>query len=135
MEASWATGKWGVLEQYIQSSADTLSGDFNVNIGLALLALHKGDAKRFIALIGNIRESIAKRLSRANTASLQACHEELLELHVLSEVELISGVSSFETDRESVLKTNNLRLPVLGAFSQNKQYLLSLRRATMQLSM
>lgn len=134
MEASWATGKWTVLERYVDKSADSLSGDFNVDIGHVLLALHEKDYERFTALVKRLRETIAKGLSRTTTASLQACRTELLELHVLSEIELISGVASAKTDRDVALKTLDLRLPVLGAFAQDKQYLLGLRRATMQLS-
>ncbi|KAI9786756.1 MAG: serine/threonine-protein kinase M1 [Peltula sp. TS41687] len=134
MEASWATGKWSVLARYVDKSTDTLSGDFNVDIGHALLALYEKDYERFTFLVQRIREGIAKGLSRTTTASLQACHSELLELHVLSEIEMISGFASEKYDREVALETLDLRLPILGAFVQDKQYLLGLRRAAMQLS-
>lgn len=133
MEAAWATEKWSLLERYVDKSSEMTSGDFNVDIGHALFALHKGDIDKFASLIGKLRESIAKGLSRATTASLQACREELLKLHVLSEIELISGAVE-NTDRETALKTLDLRLPILGAFLQDKQFLLGLRRAAMQLS-
>ncbi len=133
-EAAWATGKWGVLERYVGKSSDSLVGDFNVNIGRALLALYKKDFATFTTVINGVREHIARGLSRATTASLQACHDELLKLHVLSEIESISGVSAPEISRDAVLETLDHRLPVLGTFLQDKQYLLSLRRATMQLS-
>lgn len=134
MEASWATGKWTVLERYVDKFTDTLSGDFSIDIGHALLALHEKDYERFTSLVKRIRETIAKGLSRTTAASLQSCHGELLKLHVLSEIELISGVTSAQTDRDKALRTLDLRLPVLGAFAQDKQYVLGLRRAAMQLS-
>ncbi len=132
-EAAWATGKWNFLERYSNLSVDSLSSDFNINVGGALLALYQKDTERFTTMIAKIRESIARGLSRATTASLQACHDEILKLHVLSEIELISGVSN-GAGREAVLSILDRRLPVLGSFQQDKQYLLSLRRAAMQLS-
>ena len=133
-EAAWATGKWGVLERHLGGLMDGSSGDFNVDVGHALVALCRKDLKAFASVVANLRKSIARGLSRVTTTSLQACRQELLKLHALNEIELICGVSVPNVSRETVLETLDHRLPVLGSFLQDKQYLLGLRRAAMQLS-
>ena len=59
----------------------------------------------------------------------------MLQFHVLTEIETISGTRNKENvDNISLLKSLNQRLNVLGAFLSDKQYILGLRRATMQVS-
>lgn len=134
-EASWVTGKWSKLRQYLSPAVEAFNEDFNVRIGGALLALSEGDAKKFSASLNQLRQITARGLSTTNTASLQACHEAMLKFHAITEVEAISGVNAADdSDRSSLLSTLNKRLDILGAFVSDKQYLLGLRRATMQLS-
>ena len=110
-------------------------GDFNVGIGSALLALFDGRDDRFLETLDALRRSIAKSLSTTNTISLQACHDAMLKLHVLTEVELISGIGpAKDIDLLTLMTALSHRLEVLGAYLSEKQYLLGLRRATMQLS-
>ena len=134
-EASWVTGKWTKLKKYINMHSGSVSGDFNIGIGSALLALFDGQDNQFLETLDALRRSIAKSLSTTNTISLQACHDAMLRLHVLTEVELISGVGpAKDVDLPTLMTALSQRLEVLGAFSSDKQYLLGLRRATMQLS-
>lgn len=59
----------------------------------------------------------------------------MLKLHVLTELEMIAGVNrEIEVDRPTVLAKLNTRLEMIGAFLNDKQYLLGIRRAAMQLS-
>lgn len=133
-EASWVAGKWATFERCLGGTIEPFSGDFNVNLGQALLALHKEEYDQFTAVVRRLRAGIARGLSGPNTASLQACHENLLRLHVLSEVEAISGVLPTPMDHKTVLDTLDRRLTILGPFLQDKQYILGVRRATMKLS-
>lgn len=135
VEASWVTGKWTKLEQYLISSNEALQGDFNVGIGRALLALFHKEFDQFSSILNNLRLLTAKSLSITNTTSLQVCHEALLKFHVIMEIEAISGVlGADERGKQSLLLTMNQRLDLLGASGTDKQYLLGLRRASMQLS-
>lgn len=109
--------------------------DFNIGIGSALLALIDGQDVQFLEKLDALRRSIAGGLSTNNSISLQGCHDAMLKLHVLTEVELISGVgSATDLDLPTLMITLVQRLDVVGAFLSNKQYLLGLRRATMQLT-
>jgi serine/threonine-protein kinase ATR len=58
----------------------------------------------------------------------------MLKFHVLTELEMIAGTDSPDIGREKVLESLNRRLEVVGAYLNDKQYLLGIRRAAMQLS-
>jgi serine/threonine-protein kinase ATR len=134
IEAAWVTGKWEKLRKYLESP-ETLNAGFNVGLGQAFLALHLKKIDKFDEIIGQLRAAATGNLSTSNTASLQACHETMLRLHVLTEVEMISGTTEEGIhDRNAILRLLDRRLEVVGAFLSDKQYLLGIRRATMQLS-
>ena len=100
-----------------------------------MLALRKKEKDEFTKTIAALREGVVRGLSPTVTSSLQACHDQLLKLHVLYEIEAISGISDNATaDRDAILGGLDRRLDVLGAYTSDKQYLLGIRRATMQLS-
>ena len=134
VEASWVTAKWAKLRQYLTSIPDNLGVDFNIGIGKALLALSDGDFDRFKNTLNELRRLNARSLSATNTLSLQICHNAMLRFHAITEVEAISGVLPDECEKQALLSSLNKRLDVLGAFVSDKQYLLGLRRAAMQLS-
>ena len=135
VEASWVTGKWAKLKKYLPESSLTLGGDFNVGVGRALLALSQDETDRFSLILDSLRQNIAKGLSTTNTISLQSCHDAMLQFHVLTEMEVISGVRNKNNDEKAnLVRSLNQRLDVLGAFLSDKQYTLGLRRATMQVS-
>ena len=133
-EASWVTGKWDKLEDYVRRSP-AAAADFNVGVGHLLLALNNSEAKLFLQKLNRLRMATAQGLSLTNTASLQECHELMLRFHVLAEIEAISGTSSVDAvEKPDLFSPLNQRLEVLGPFVTDKQYILGLRRATMQLS-
>ena len=135
VEASWVTGKWEKLRTYLSSTSDSAEADFNVELGRALLALSEDRVEEFSRLLDRLRQNTARGLSVTNTTSLQGCHEFLLRFHVLTEIEMISGIHGrLIGDKSSLLASLGQRLDVLGPFHSDKQYLLGLRRATMQLS-
>ena len=134
-EAAWVTGKWAQLKKYINMHSGSVYANFNIGIGSALLALFEGRDDHFMDTLDALRRSIAKSLSATNTISLQACHDSMLRLHVLTEVELISGLGpAKDLELPTLMAALSQRLEVLGAFLSDKQYLLGIRRATMQLS-
>jgi serine/threonine-protein kinase ATR len=136
-EASWATGRWAALQKYTSMATQDSGDDFNICVGRALLALqqHKGDTQQFQTIVGSTRKHIATSLSAPMTVSLASSHDTMLKLHVLTEMEMIAGTdSNMQTDRSKILDSLNRRLEVMGAYLNNKQYLLGIRRATMKLS-
>lgn len=133
-EASWATGRWSALEQYCKLIPQTTGEDFNISIGRALLALHGNETAQFTSCIQSLRNQIARSLTMTTTPSLSACHADMLKLHVLTELEMIAGTDVAGVGREKVLQSLNKRLEVVGAYLNDKQYLLGIRRAAMQLS-
>jgi serine/threonine-protein kinase ATR len=134
-EASWATGRWAALEKYTSLVQKAPGEDFNVSIGRSLLALHKKNTDLFTSSIQSLREQIACSLSTSTTSSIAACHDNMLRLHVLTELEMIAGTAKdSSTELTNILETLNRRLEVIGAYLNDKQYLLGIRRAAMQLS-
>jgi serine/threonine-protein kinase ATR len=134
-EASWATGRWTTLEKYTNMAAPGSTLDFNTGIGQSLLALRKKDTEEFKSTIQSLREQIARSLSSATTSSLNACHEHMLRLHVLTELEMIAGTDASPALKcSTILESLDRRLEVVGSYLNDKQYLLGIRRAAMQLS-
>jgi serine/threonine-protein kinase ATR len=137
-EAAWSAGKWEQLERLLGSSPApeklTLL-DFNVGVGRALLALRRKDSTNFTTIIADLRAALAAELSPSTTASIQACHDHLVKLHALYELEAVSGMATTGIkDREVILENLDRRLDLIGAYTSDKQYLLAVRRATMTLS-
>jgi len=88
-------------------------------------------------MISNIRDAVARNLSTAAASSLQSCHDVLLKLHIIYEMEVLSGISQKPTDGKklvALLDTMDKRLAVMGSYISDKQYLLSIRRAVMAVS-
>ena len=134
-EASWATGRWAALEKYSALVPKGASEDFNVSIGRSLLSLQKKDESLFKSNIKSLREQIARSMSTAATSSLAACHDNMLKLHVITELEMIAGTdTNGAVECGSILESLGRRLEVIGAYLNDKQYLLGIRRAAMQLS-
>lgn len=131
-EASWATGRWDMLQKYLSQSTRGIGGDFNISVGRILLALHEKDAKEFTTVISVLREQIACSLSPSTTASFSVCRDVMLKFHVLTELEMIADPN--KVDRKQALESLDRRLEAMGAYLNDKQYILGIRRAAMQLT-
>ena len=119
----------------MSSNQPATSLDFNIGVGKALLAMRHQNAESFKQTVEDLRGTLAKSLSPTATASLHASHDQLVKLHTLYELEAISGMSTYTTrSHEVVLQNLDRRLEILGAYTSDKQYLLGVRRAAMQLS-
>ena len=59
----------------------------------------------------------------------------MLKLHVITEIEMISNVRNLDQAEKTHLRTSlDLRLEAIGPFLPDKQYILGVRRAVMELS-
>ncbi|KAI1427168.1 phosphatidylinositol 3 [Xylaria sp. FL1777] len=135
VEAAWATGRWQTMEKFFSKYQGDPSEDFNVSIAQALLYLQSGWTKEFVQAVKTMRDRVGSSMTSSKTASLQACHESILRAHVLTDLELIAGVNNDgDQHPQDILKSLGRRLEVLGSYVNDKQYVLSIRRAAMELS-
>ncbi|RAL13613.1 protein kinase MEC1 [Aspergillus homomorphus CBS 101889] len=138
VEACWITGNWDRLHKYLQFSSGQDISEFDIGVALAFDALRCGDEARYRQLINGLRLNVAKSLTANSVTSLQSCHNSILRLHALCEIEFIVDVGHEtcieQRSRSEVLTILNRRLDVLGGYISDKQYLLGLRRAIMELT-
>ena len=135
VEASWITSRWDKLREYIRLSEISKPGDFNVRLGSTLLSLHQGDTERVTTSMREMQLDLGRGLTVSSVSSLQSCHDTLLKLVVLDDIEtLLSITSEPVADRNSLQYALNRRLEVVGGYVSDKQYVLGLRRAAMELS-
>ncbi|KAI0173613.1 phosphatidyl inositol 3-kinase [Hypoxylon sp. FL1284] len=134
VEASWATGRWQTMEKFIKKYQGDRTENFEVSIGQALLYLQKQWTAAFINEMKTMRDRVNSSMNFSVTSSLQACHEPMLKCHVLTDLELIVGINNDGSQHpQEILKTLNRRLEVIGSYVSDKQYVLSIRRAAMEL--
>lgn len=133
-EASWITGKWDKLKSYIEQYSTIDGDDFNIGIGRALEALIKQETSDFSQILNDLRQATVRGLSATNTSSLQTCRDRMLRFHVLTELDAISNMQfSGDLDKSRLMTTLDRRLGIVGPFPADKQYILGVRRAAMQL--
>ncbi|KAL2269062.1 hypothetical protein VTJ83DRAFT_3908 [Remersonia thermophila] len=137
VEASWATGRWQTLEKHLRMyNAGDVSEVFNLGVGQALLCLRDGNVEKFKEHVRMLREKVASSMTYSTTSSLRASHDAMLKCHVLSELEMIADEKArgeSGDQQQGILRTLHRRLEVLGAYVGDKQYLLGIRRAAMEL--
>lgn len=74
-------------------------------------------------------------MNHSATASLQAAHDIMLKCHVLTDLEIITSANPRdEEDRKATMALLDGRVEVIGAYFNDKQYLLGIRRAAMELT-
>ncbi|KAL2832369.1 hypothetical protein BDW59DRAFT_104134 [Aspergillus cavernicola] len=139
VEASWMTGKWEKMHSYLELCAQKSTADFNIGIGLALDAFRRSQKQQFDGIIDGLRLSVARSLTTNSVTSLQSCHDSMLKLHALTEIETVTLVedackSKNPETRSDLRDSLDQRLDVLGGYLTDKQYLLGLRRAAMELT-
>ncbi|TLD37485.1 ABC1 family protein [Venturia nashicola] len=132
-EAAWMTGKWDALDSFLKSEASTKSTDFNVGVGKVMLAMLERDPDVLHQTIDSLRQHVVQGLSESSTASLAAAHPFTLKLHALYELEVTARYQGDE-EGETFKDSMDRRLDIIGAFTDDKQYLLGIRRAAMQFS-
>jgi len=137
VEASWTTGRWDALQKYLDMyNGRDITEVFNLGIAHALLCLRNPHwFDNFPDDIRMLREKVAASLSYTATSSLQACHDAMLQAHVLTELEHLGRRRDADgEDPEQMMVGFSRRLEIIGAsFANDKQYVLGIRRAAMEL--
>ncbi|KAI8627883.1 phosphatidylinositol 3 [Xylariaceae sp. FL1651] len=134
VEAAWATGRWQTMQKFISKYQGDYAEDFNVSIAQALLCLQKGWTKGFFDAMKTMRQRVGSSMTFSATASLEPGHEPMLRAHVLTDLELIAGMNNDGNQHpQEILKSLGRRLEVLGSYVNDKQYILGVRRAAMEL--
>jgi len=140
-EAGWRTEDWDYLAVILDESRPTIeteiNTEFNIGISVALLRLQYNGKEAVIESIDKMRADVTRAFSTMNTSSLHASHDQLLKLHALYDMEILSRhvYNDAPADRVPALQPiMSRRLNVLGAFLPEKQYLLGIRRAMMRLA-
>lgn len=137
VEASWATGRWLTMQKYLNSyNGRNITEVFDVGIAQSLLCLKAKRFEDFSDHIQMLREQVASTMSFSVTSSLQASHDAMLKCHVLTDLELIAQRQDDEPGnkpQEDMLTMLSRRLEIIGAYVNDKQYVLGVRRAAMEL--
>lgn len=136
VEAAWATGRWESLVKFKRRFHGNTTQDFNISIASLFESLHKHAGRdSFAKTLSDAREKIAFSMNHSATASLQAAHDIMLKCHVLTDLEIIINANPRdEEDRKATMALLDGRVEVIGAYFNDKQYLLGIRRAAMELT-
>ena len=95
---------------------------------------YPGKSEAFMKIINELRLNVAKSLTTNSVTSLQSCHDDMLRLHALADVEAIANAGAGSPSYPDLVSALRRRLDVLGGYIADKQYLLGLRRAAMELA-
>ncbi|KAF2147721.1 hypothetical protein K461DRAFT_248608 [Myriangium duriaei CBS 260.36] len=143
MEAAWSTSDLNQLASGLQLCDTTPSAShFNISVGSILTAINTGNVENANQTIEQLRSSISRSLTAANSNSLAACHNQLLQLHILHDIDRLKQYRPMAPEGErlttAALKeastADDKRLAILGSFTADKQTILAIRRATMKAS-
>lgn len=136
VEAAWVTGRWPSLIKFTNRFHGDVIQDFNVSLATIFDKLHKNrDSDEYLTTIRDMRDKISSAMNTSATASLQACHDHLLKCHVLTDLEIIlAAKTGDEASHRKTMALLDRRLEVIGAYVNDKQYLLGIRRAAMELA-
>ena len=135
VEAAWLTSRWDSLERLTARFQGTMPQDFNTSVGVILSLLHKRSSwSDFQAALDQARETVASTMTRSTTESLQDAHNPMIKSHVLMDLELIYKIEmKIEAERRGFMWLLDSRLDIIGADHDDKQYVLGIRRAAMEL--
>lgn len=136
VEAAWVTGRWESLAKFTSRFQDSVVQDFNISMAALFESLHKCCTyESFDKTVQTMRDKIALEMTMSATASLQAAHDVLLKCHALTDLEIVVGsTAGEESERRRTMALLSGRLEVIGAYSNDKQYLLGIQRAAMDLT-
>lgn len=138
VEASWIAGNWKSLEKYL-SVADAQENPvrgYDISLGRALHALQVQDMEEVYDHLATAREEIMGMMTETATGSVRQCHDLLVKLHGLTELQEIAETLGRGAGRPETVLKNYMqnRLDVMGSYSKDKQYILALRRAVFMFS-
>jgi serine/threonine-protein kinase ATR len=136
VEAAWATTRWDTLSKYAERFNGDMLEDVNVSLAALFGALKRGPSGQhdFAQTLHSMREKLGSAMTHSATSSLQTSHELRLRCHVLTDLEMIASTRETEGPaHQAVLTSLERRLEILGAYVHDKQFLLGIRRAGMEL--
>lgn len=133
IETAWLAGdfkKMGTLLRQISYDSN-IDKSFEVSIARALISLQHSDTEEFANRIEMARRVISETLGSSPISSLYQCHEVLVRLHGLTDLELIGDLTNDPEryDHSTMSAWFNRRLSHVGANYETKVYLLALRRS------
>ncbi|KAG8631884.1 hypothetical protein KVT40_001024 [Elsinoe batatas] len=135
-EAAWSIGSLNDHSAELEQLRLPGATNFNVSLAQVLLAVEKGQLDISASKILDLRSSISRNISSSTASSLGACHTELLQLHVLHEVEEIQRLREqppgSQVDVIQMSTALDKRLAVLGTSMSDKQFVLGVRRAVLK---
>ena len=136
VEAAWVTGRWETLSKFTGRFQEDLTQDFNMSVASLFDSLYRHyGTESFDKAMQGMQDKIASSMTASATASLNAAHEILLKCHVLTDLEVIVNTKPGNDDeRRRTLGLLDGRLELIGGRFGDKQYLLGIRRAAMELS-
>jgi serine/threonine-protein kinase ATR len=135
VEAAWATGRWETMQKFKDRFKGNVFDDFDVGLAFLFDSIRKGQLPAtFNETVRSMRDKLAAAMTFSATSSLSACHDIMLRAHVIADLDILTSVQKPEGEQHNMaLALLDRRLEVLGAFVNDKQYLLGIRRAAMQL--
>lgn len=139
VEASWSMNEFEIMRGFFDSDVDRGPESRNMNIARILYSLSIDEDDDAAKLILDARTEIARSMTDANTTSLQACHDSILHLHALHDIESQYAryklsderIEDNDLDRQNLLDEN--RLSIIGPNTSDKLFLLGIRRAVLQI--
>ncbi|KAJ2903302.1 uncharacterized protein MKZ38_010119 [Zalerion maritima] len=136
LEAFWATGRWASLDEFLGTIEQSqVFEDFNCGVAEILRRLRTANPDAFAEGIQLMRDRLAGAMTFSVASSLRSAHDFMLKCHVLTELEMIGGSKwTSDIERSNLMTALERRLEVLGAYVGDKQYLLGVRRAAMDIT-
>lgn len=139
VEVSWMSEQWDRLQEWLSTASKST---YEVQLGLALLALKHGKLETVARHINEARTIVSQELSSTFTTSLSQCSQGLLHLHALADLESIASLAEFadvsglptQEQHQSVSSKLDERLDMAGLAYQSRRYLLALRRSSISIS-
>ncbi|KAK1813304.1 serine/threonine-protein kinase M1 [Friedmanniomyces endolithicus] len=132
VEAQWMTGDSALLGTRVGDLRPADTQDLNVAVGQMLAAAADGQDESLLEQLRSLRISIAQSMSETGTGSLQSCHDDLMKLHTLYEIQAMTRPDGH--DVAHFMDCADGRLAALGSYNTDKQYVLGMRRAVMRIS-
>nr|OQO19804.1 hypothetical protein B0A51_16256 [Rachicladosporium sp. CCFEE 5018]OQO27475.1 hypothetical protein B0A51_06559 [Rachicladosporium sp. CCFEE 5018] len=130
-EASCMIGDLEVLKRRLTQAPDAPATNFDIGLGAILVSGTNEDPELGTARLAALRRSVTTGISAASASSLQTCHTELKNLHILYEVEVLSRDHA-HGNHPTLLSGFEKRLGAVGSYTSGKQSILGIRRAKMQ---
>ena len=135
-ESAWTTERWDVLSGSLAKLPPDHDPDFDTGVGKILLMLRADDKEQSSMLLSRLRGNVVRQLSATNIKSLQSCHDIMLRLQILSEMEEVADHTRGAQRRpvSTLVKVLRQRADSLGTFPTQQQKLLSIQRAILNVT-